>query len=1233
MTTVVVTHFAKGHFDELTIGSISVGLNGAKIERLDAALDGTEISFQEANIDGNVILLGLSKGGIPFTPKTHTINYLEVSDFSLRLPKGEPAATAPSSEPAIAFHGVFETTRELLESLDIEVKRLKANGKIALSENQSGEFSIETKSLLSLAGTGNLDYDIGFEDIAEKLTVRITGSSDYDLRSEVTSQYVTQVKIPTFTDPLVWKWDTSLAQVSNTEVAEITIYDPSSDDQDSLVSLKSTLDWTKMLIESEIGYTLSDEGPLAKVLPVSPDFDLKGAGTIEVDLNKQNLTLNHKIQGEASKWTRIDERLEPISDIQIAQSSAITYNFDKRKGKISSFNLDVSDLSEKDLILGIDLENETILDFETAFSPEIPLSFEGLAAKIDIAGIPVEWASRFVSGLLYEGSALTGSFQITQADSVLKLNVDENVFIQDIQISQGDQSLIEDLNLVFAPVAEIDIASLKGTISQADLSFDSGSDDVTMVEIVSAIEFDLSPETDALISLSGGIDIDALEVLNQPMFDGFDLNPPEDFQKIRADLTGSIVEASVEKTEIALESLSLKISQADRPSVIDISLNQPTQVKIASGKLDTIEPKGEVGEIRLRELDYTWTDQFLSGIDLMGSALNGSFTLFSDGKGLDISSKEPIKAANFALIQDGEEKIRQLDFGFEPSASFQGDSILLQLANFNASSDGQEIISAQAELSNKVASEQEQTWIDQLFSSSANAQMTLSATELFKQPAVAELAQVGSGSLEFLAEKRPPIDAPIYSNTQIKSLSFIQNPEETISAELGITADRLDSQTVGINSDLLIETDSHPNTLKAKINGEISENEEAYTYTLSLNSDVLDVNALLAVSDLVTQSANWDPDSEPAPEVESEQEPEPEPEPEKKKGIGNLFAGFNPGKLVSGLTKSINSSSEPDEPAPASRAPREPLNRAPDKQAFWAGAEGEGDAYIRQILLPMSLTAESFQANFRSSPEFISIDSLNSRIEGAPLDMNANVNFTEGRSNPYELDASLRLSDFDTTNLIWQGAPFFKDTFKGVVEMTATLETQAPNPDIMARRLQGTLDINSFGGYFNILGLGGEEVLKVAEIAGTAGTVAKIGKMFKSDIFGSKDEEVEKVLRIIDLLQGFQYEEFTLRASRGRDLRIRIEEAVFRSEGIVFDGRGFITLTEEMLYADEPMDIQFQLWLDGYAYDAFNAIGLVNKERENELGYRLGPMIRIQGTPSNPDWSDFISVLTRSLGI
>lgn len=305
-------------------------------------------------------------------------------------------------------------------------------------------------------------------------------------------------------------------------------------------------------------------------------------------------------------------------------------------------------------------------------------------------------------------------------------------------------------------------------------------------------------------------------------------------------------------------------------------------------------------------------------------------------------------------------------------------------------------------------------------------------------------------------------------------------------------------------------------------------------------------------------------------------------------------------------------------------------SREPDKAPFWAAsaAQGKVQVGVREAYLPASLTVSNLSSTMNVEAKYLSLTGTNMTVRDAPTDVDAQLDFTDDRSRPYHLTGRVAMNQFDLGNYIQDAVPMWGKMFRGRVRILGTLDTQAANTDVLVRNIQGNFEMEADHGEVNPLALGGERVRSTVSAALTGGKVLSF-LMKKQDT----KEKIDTVTKIVDILNGFTFDEFRLKGSRGRDLRVKLDEFIFRSPELEMKGEGYITLTEDMRYMDQPMDVALKFYVKGDTEALFDKVKLVRSASRDELNYAQGPIIRLRGTPEKPDWSDLINILISSVGL
>jgi hypothetical protein len=264
----------------------------------------------------------------------------------------------------------------------------------------------------------------------------------------------------------------------------------------------------------------------------------------------------------------------------------------------------------------------------------------------------------------------------------------------------------------------------------------------------------------------------------------------------------------------------------------------------------------------------------------------------------------------------------------------------------------------------------------------------------------------------------------------------------------------------------------------------------------------------------------------------------------------------------------------------------------------------------------------------RLDSKTLHLDELSGWLMDAPIEGKGKLTFYEGEENPYFLDANFAMTGLALGKLL--DMVNMGRFFEGSLDITIETDMEAPNLDVLARTLQGEVAVRSGAGVIDFIGLGGQSVLEYIDRLDKLLRLADGGRNFIPFLRdkGPSEEDLQKAQAVMDillLLRGFHFEEITLEARRGKDLRVEMPVILFRSEGLLITGKGFFTVNEAFAVADQPMDIEIEMWVADNTKDLFERAKLVKTTVQNGDGYFQGPKIHLRGTPASPDLTSFIA--------
>jgi len=310
-------------------------------------------------------------------------------------------------------------------------------------------------------------------------------------------------------------------------------------------------------------------------------------------------------------------------------------------------------------------------------------------------------------------------------------------------------------------------------------------------------------------------------------------------------------------------------------------------------------------------------------------------------------------------------------------------------------------------------------------------------------------------------------------------------------------------------------------------------------------------------------------------------------------------------------------------PAPAGPA-------KPDTTPFWRGVAGQLTLALKKVVYNEQLTVSDIGGTVRIDGGAVKFEAGHAGLDqGGSLKLDGRISFVPKQAEPYALEATSVVKDFDAARFFRALDPGKAPTVEGKFKLDSQLTARGVNLPALAGSLQGKTEVSSSGGIFRALRADlADKVQKsqstVAVIGGLLGAVT--GKEKLSDYAN----RTQIVTDIAQSLAEIPYDQLSLAVTRDPQLNLRLQDFSLISPQVRLGGTGEIRAVAGTDLAKQPLDLRLQLGARGHLADQMNRASLLDGKKD-DLGYvGFTVPVHVGGTLSNPDTGELKTALVKA---
>jgi hypothetical protein len=290
----------------------------------------------------------------------------------------------------------------------------------------------------------------------------------------------------------------------------------------------------------------------------------------------------------------------------------------------------------------------------------------------------------------------------------------------------------------------------------------------------------------------------------------------------------------------------------------------------------------------------------------------------------------------------------------------------------------------------------------------------------------------------------------------------------------------------------------------------------------------------------------------------------------------------------------------------------------PAIEPFWSHYSGRALIDYKRININSESHLDNFASEIHIDKDKITIEDCVAVLYESPFSLKGALSFISDSQEPYYLEAQAQLPNFDTGAFLKNREPKNRPVLEAIVNITSDLRANGRNLNDLLDKAQGQINIKSDKGILRALDAAGDNVSAGADLLNTFGS-----------LLGDKVRELRTADHLADFLRKINFDTFSIEAIRDKNFDIHLTEFIVKSRDIHLTGQGRISYLKGMPIMDQPLVIKTQFSAKDDVATLLQELTLLKNEKDN-LGYDLGPSFTIDGSLSQPDFSDLYRMIFRA---
>ncbi len=321
-----------------------------------------------------------------------------------------------------------------------------------------------------------------------------------------------------------------------------------------------------------------------------------------------------------------------------------------------------------------------------------------------------------------------------------------------------------------------------------------------------------------------------------------------------------------------------------------------------------------------------------------------------------------------------------------------------------------------------------------------------------------------------------------------------------------------------------------------------------------------------------------------------------------------LLAAINPESELSKLEQE-KIQAEQTEKSPETKTPVSRPDNTPAKVPFWPGGTNIlANLDINKLYYSDYMSYHDIKGQLKITTEHLIADNFQIRFHKSPMTLNADLKFTPGRKQPYNIKLDTSLSHFNLGGFLKELNPKHVPRADGVFDVKILFYGPLSNLTQIGNELMFNIDISGIDGVYHLIPA--DDIM--ARSGGQAmAVVGEVVSVLPTSGFG-----LGIINRVVRFAKDINYDLIRLTMSRQADLNSHIDIFEILSPELHLIADGQITFKPNTRLMDQDLGMQANLNLSGEGAAIFYGLGLL-KDEQDEYGFWNGPTIKFWGSINN----------------
>lgn len=447
--------------DEVSLESVSLNpsLRTLKVNGFKGTKDGIAFELKSAEVEGAFLdawlqdeirldVVDVDGLKVDLTQQSQS----KQTKASAAKTQSEPRSATPPKPFDGLLQGAVLPIRLILGEVDIDFEVLMSEAQMIKADVKGGGIAPGARSELQIAGRfvdSNVKAELSSLEINGALSV---DQSEASRVSEVNLGLALTAAGKRLETPAKASIRTNIRTDAGKEIYDIRVDNVTNAQSPiTLLSMQSRFDSASYELKGsyELGARLEDVKPFFMALPF-PQFLFSSKGEYSINTKTRKGVLDTQLTLQASEFEKMDARFGSIANLETRID--LNMGFSENVYALNRLQAEAKRGNGKTLL---DVKLLTPFELDVESPGKLGNVPEGELLSVRMVELPIAWIDTWLPQYALSGDSVSMGLKLAHERGSWRVDAIEKVNLKEITVAEGDQVLVEKMDIAFTPASEL----------------------------------------------------------------------------------------------------------------------------------------------------------------------------------------------------------------------------------------------------------------------------------------------------------------------------------------------------------------------------------------------------------------------------------------------------------------------------------------------------------------------------------------------------------------------------------------------------------------------------------------------------------------------------------------------------------------------------------------------------------------------------------------------------------